>query len=252
MNSPQADHTGSAPRAGARRGEGPSRAFGRARILAAAIAVPILVLLAAGAASAHVKVSATTTAPGADTTLTFSVPTESDTASTTKVAIYFPTNQPFADANVQPKPGWTFKVQTMHLKTPIQSDDGSVSEAVSSITWTADSKATAIHPGEFDTFSVAAGPLPESGTMEFKALQTYSDGSVVRWIDDTVPGQAEPDHPAPTLAITADQSPDATTDQAAAAAPASSSHTSVILATIALVVAVGAAVAAVAALVRRT
>jgi periplasmic copper chaperone A len=209
----------------------------RTRIGAAAAAVPLvlLILLAtAGAASAHVTVSATTTAPGADTTLTFSVPTESDTASTTQVAIYFPTSQPFADADVQPKAGWSAKVITRHLTTPIQSDDGSVSQAVASITWTADSRTDAIHPGQFDTFSVAAGPLPESGSLEFKALQTYSDGSVVRWIDDTVPGEPEPDHPAPTLTVTA-------TPAAAGDGSSGSGRTPLILSIVALLVAVGGA-----------
>jgi hypothetical protein len=35
----------------------------------------------------------------------------------------------------------------------------------------------------------------------FKALQTYSDGDIVRWIDEPAPG-VEPDHPAPVLKLT--------------------------------------------------
>jgi hypothetical protein len=34
-------------------------------------------------------------------------------------------------------------------------------------------------------------------------LQTYSDGNIVRWIDETVEGQPEPEHPAPVLKLTA-------------------------------------------------
>jgi periplasmic copper chaperone A len=48
----------------------------------------------------------------------------------------------------------------------------------------------------------------------FKTIQTYSDGTVVRWIDDTVAGQAEPEHPAPVLNLAA-----AAPDGGAAAAP---------------------------------
>jgi hypothetical protein len=35
----------------------------------------------------------------------------------------------------------------------------------------------------------------------FKALQTYSDGDIVRWIDEPAPG-VEADHPAPVLKLT--------------------------------------------------
>jgi periplasmic copper chaperone A len=217
----------------------------------------LLLLSTAGLASAHVTVSASTTAAGADTTLTFNVPTESDTASTTSLAIYFPTNQPFADANVKPVPGWSFKVTTAKLAKPITSDDGPVDVAVSRIVWTADSKSAAIHPGEFQQFSVSAGPLPEKGTMTFKALQTYSDGSIVRWIDLSKPGQPEPDHPAPSLTITSatgspsDSSTSGTSGTGESATPAATtttvtktSKTPLILSIIALIVAAGGAATA--------
>jgi Domain of unkown function (DUF1775) len=37
----------------------------------------------------------------------------------------------------------------------------------------------------------------------FKALQTYSNGDIVRWIDPVVSGQPAPDHPTPILQLTA-------------------------------------------------
>ena len=88
------------------------------------------------------------------------------------------------------------------LATPIKTDDGEVTEAVSSITWTAVSAASAIKPGEFDEFDVSAGPLPKAASMEFKALQTYSDGEVVRWIEPAKADGSEPERPAPTLKLT--------------------------------------------------
>jgi hypothetical protein len=84
----------------------------------------------------------------------------------------------------------------------LSSDDGQVTEAVSSITWIPDSKKDALKPGEYDDFDVSVGPLPKVSSLTFKALQTYSDGTVVRWIDPPAPeGQPEPDHPAPTLTL---------------------------------------------------
>jgi periplasmic copper chaperone A len=34
-------------------------------------------------------------------------------------------------------------------------------------------------------------------------IETYSEGMIVRWIDETQPGQPEPDHPAPILRLAA-------------------------------------------------
>jgi hypothetical protein len=39
--------------------------------------------------------------------------------------------------------------------------------------------------------------------VAFKAIQTYSNGDVVRWIDPVVAGQAAPGHPTPILTLTA-------------------------------------------------
>ena len=54
--------------------------------------------------------------------------------------------------------------------------------------------------------------------MAFKALQIYSNGDVVRWIDLAAPGQPEPDHPAPVLTLTS-----ATTSAAHSAGTAAAS-----------------------------
>ena len=97
-----------------------------------------------------------------------------------------------------------------------------ITEAVARITW----DGGVIAPEEFQEFEVSLGPLPDTDRMVFKALQTYSNGDVVRWIDLPTPGGKDPDHPAPVLTLTAAQ-PDATTTSstgapAAAAAPAAS------------------------------
>jgi uncharacterized protein len=40
--------------------------------------------------------------------------------------------------------------------------------------------------------------------LAFKAIQTYSDGKQVAWIEQAAPGSAtEPEHPAPTLELAA-------------------------------------------------
>jgi uncharacterized protein YcnI len=158
----------------------------------------------AGAAFAHVTVSPSSAPQGAFTSIVFRVPTESDTASTTKVDVHLDMNNPIATVDYQALPGWTTKVTVSKLAKPITDDDGNqVTQAVSEIVWTADSAATAIKPGQFLEFPVELGPLPKTGSIAFKTLQTYSDGSVVRWIDATPPGGPEPENPAPVLTLTA-------------------------------------------------
>ncbi len=160
--------------------------------------------MAAGTASAHVTVSSPSASQGGYAVLIFQVPTESDTASTTEFKLQLPADQPLASVSVQPHTGWSYTVTNAKLASPISSDDGSVTEAVSVIDWKADSAATAIKPGQFDQFLVSAGPLPKAPTMTFKAIQTYSDGKVVSWIEQAAPGSnTEPDHPAPTLKLAA-------------------------------------------------
>jgi uncharacterized protein YcnI len=160
------------------------------------------VLLLAGPAFAHVTVQPSTAAAGAaDQVFAFRVPNESDTASTVKVDVYFPTDHPIASALVGPVPGWTSEVKTTKLVTPIQTDDGPVTNAVSEIVWTGGK----IAPSQYQDFTVDFGQLPKDAKqLAFKTLQTYSDDSVVRWIDTpAAAGQPEAPHPAPVLTLTA-------------------------------------------------
>ncbi|WP_153536004.1 YcnI family protein [Streptomyces sp. RB17] len=168
------------------------------------------VLLAAGAASAHVTVHPESYAKGAtDGVLTFRVPNEEDTASTTKVQVFLPTDHPVLGVLVHPQDGWTAKVTTTKLKTPVKTDDGTITEAASEITFTGGK----IGAGQYEDFNVAFGQLPDdTGQLVFKTLQSYSDGKVARWIEEPTGGD-EPENPAPVLKLTAG-------DASAASAPA--------------------------------
>ena len=174
-----------------------------ARSLTGVGAIAFVVGLLAASASAHVTVNPNTAPKGGFEKLTFRVPTEKDSASTTKVEVAFPAAHPIASVSVKPHAGWTANVLTTHLATPIKSDDGEVTDAVSQITWTADTPDASIKPGQFDEFDISGGPLPaDTDKLVFKVLQTYSDGTVVRWIDEAARGAAEPQHPAPALTLT--------------------------------------------------
>jgi uncharacterized protein YcnI len=85
------------------------------------------------------------------------------------------------------------------LATPVKTDDGEVAEGVKTITWTAGSEADGIAPGQFRDFPLSVQIPGKAGdTLTFKALQTYSDGRVARWI-----GAPDADQPAPQVTVTA-------------------------------------------------
>lgn len=169
----------------------------RTAVLLATAAVSLIA--AASAAQAHVTVNPNTEPQGGYTKVSFRVPNEEAKASTTSLEVDIPTDHPIASVSVRPVPGWTATTTTSRLATPIKTDDGDVTQAVSKIVWTGGK----IDPGQFQEFDVSLGPLPkDTNQIVFKALQTYSDGTVVRWIDLQQPGQPEPDHPAPVLHLT--------------------------------------------------
>ncbi len=177
--------------------------FRPARLAAISALAAIGLTIGAGVASAHVSVNPDTAVAGNYPTLTFQIPNESAKASTVKVTIDFPMDHPFASVSVRKQPGWTATTTTQKLTTPISDDDNaSITQAVSSITWTSDSSGS-ISLGQFAQFAVSVGPVPKVASMAFGAIQTYSDGSVVRWDEPTPASGVEPENPAPVLTVSA-------------------------------------------------
>jgi periplasmic copper chaperone A len=161
------------------------------RLLVPAALTVMIVVLGATATGAHVTVVPDEAPKGGFEILSFSVPNEEEAANTVGLEVTVPTKNPIASVSTKPMPGWTVSVE----KT------GSGKPAVSKITWTATDGG--LEPGEFDLFTISAGPLPtKAGKLTFKAIQTYSDGTTVDWIQATVKGAPEPEHPAPVLTLT--------------------------------------------------
>ena len=178
-----------------------------------------VVLLMATPAWAHVTVSPPSEPRGAsDVEITFRVPNEEPPASTTKLLIALPSSPPILNVDAQSVPGWTDAVQTTHLTKPIQTDDGAVTDVVTQVTWTANSTADGIKPGEFGRFEILVGDLPDTGDqIVFKALQTYSNGDVVRWIDPVTPNGSAAEHPTPILQLTSPTTAPAASNSTSAA-----------------------------------
>lgn len=129
-----------------------------------AVALIVLLVLAAPA-SAHVDVSPTVARPGDTVTLTFTVPNERADAATTALELFLPPGVP---AQLAPPAGWT-----------------STDRGGGDIVFAPETPDGAIGPGRTQAFKVTLGPLPTADRIVFKALQTYADGEVVRWIQAT-------------------------------------------------------------------
>ncbi|MET7937033.1 YcnI family protein [Streptomyces sp. NPDC005322] len=159
-----------------------------------------LVLLAAGPAFAHVSVQPGQAEKGGYSTISFKVPNERDKASTVKLEVTMPTDHPLASVMPQPVPGWDVKVTKTKLAKPMEMHGEKINEAVTKITWTGGK----IEPGTFQQFPLSVGQLPEDADqLVFKALQTYDNKEVVRWIEEPEKGAAEPENPAPVLKLVA-------------------------------------------------
>jgi uncharacterized protein YcnI len=170
------------------------------RTAAVLAAGTVAVLTLASPAAAHVTVNPNNATQGGYAKVAFRVPNEKATASTVKLEVALPADTPIRSVSLRPLAGWTGSTETTTLPTPITTENGEITEAVTKITWTADA-GVAIQPGQFQEFEVSLGPLPEVDQIVFKALQTYSDGDVVRWIDEPTNDGSEPEHPAPVLRL---------------------------------------------------
>lgn len=171
----------------------------------AAVATVALLALTMGmaSASAHVAVSSPGATQGGYAVITFRVPSESATATTTAVTVQLPADTPLSSARIKPIPGWTHATTMQTLTPPVTIAGREITQAIDTITWTADD-GIGIRSDEYQEFQISAGPLPEADQIVFKALQNYSDGTRVDWIEQAAPGSTtEPDHPAPTLALAA-------------------------------------------------
>jgi periplasmic copper chaperone A len=188
--------------------------------IACALAIP-------GIAGAHVTVQPQEAPAKGFVVEDVRVPNEEENASTTKVAVQLPDG--FAEVSFQPVPGWKVKVKKTKLAQPITTDEGDkLTEQVSTVTWSGGT----IAPGEFQDFPVSLQMPDKAGTaLTFKAIQTYSNGKVVRWI-----GPPDAEEPAPQVKVTAAEGETASATPAASTSDNSGDDDSKTLAVIALIV----------------
>jgi periplasmic copper chaperone A len=171
------------------------------------------------AAVAHVTIQPGEWEAGAFAAMVVRVPNERDNAETTRVTVQFPEN--VLTARFKAHPFCEREVEREELDQPVED----ITERIVSVTWTCDPPIAADGYDEFGmSFQVPEDAQPGDEIL-FPAVQVYSNGEEVRWIDP----DPEAESPAPRIVVVAPEEeeaaspPAATTTEAEAVATAASS-----------------------------
>jgi hypothetical protein len=168
------------------------------RRFGAAVVGVIAALAVAGVAYAHVEVEAEPAVGGAAAVVTFSAEAESPSSGIKSVQIILPAGIAPSDVSLKSgPPGWT-------------------------LTPTADGYTVAgpaLPRGRDAEHAITVKALPNQPQVVFKALVTYANNSVDRWIEEPSTANPNPDQPAPILKLTPGPSPPAPAARGAATTP---------------------------------
>jgi uncharacterized protein YcnI len=169
------------------------------RTTAAATLAACGVMLAPTAAQAHISLHPNTIPAGAFATLDVRVPGEQEGAYVKEVDVLFPAG--FTGVDYENVPGWRTNVIETKLATPIKQDGETIDTDVSQIIWTWAGPLGQVNNNQFINFPLSLA-IPESAAgqaLEFRTVQTYSNGQVVHWIDPSLTAE----HPSPRINVTA-------------------------------------------------
>ncbi|MFJ1541108.1 DUF1775 domain-containing protein [Micromonospora chalcea] len=160
-------------------------------LLAAALAGAVSWPGAASAAEVTVTTSPAEVRQGDAIQLSVVVPADRPDTRTTKIELTMPPDAPIGEVYPLSVPDWAPTITTRTLDQPVPGMHAAeLNQVTHSVTWLR-------VPG---TGSGAArlplgmGPMPATDRLTFTVIQTYADGTVVRWAD-----LAGGKHPAPTV-----------------------------------------------------
>jgi uncharacterized protein YcnI len=154
----------------------------------------------AAPAAADVTVTPPVALRGGPAQLAFHIPEERTGAYTTKVELLVPQETPIAEIYPMSVDNWAPQVVTRQIDHPVELIHGtSTTEVPASISWiwAGDAAPT---PGQSAELRISLGPMPQVDRVVFTVVQTYSDGTVVRWADQPA-GGAQSRNPAPTVTL---------------------------------------------------
>ena len=187
----------------------------RAALPAALVLMPLL----APAASAHAVLERKEASPNAAYRGVVQIMHGCDGKPTTRVSVSIP--EGVTGAKPMPKPGWTIATTKSAYSKPYPSFHGTVSEGVTTITWSGGSLPDD-QVDEFTFFARISDAFAPGATIHFPVEQDCSEGGY-RWSE--VPAQGEDARtlksPAPAVRIVAAKATAAPTAAPTASAPAS-------------------------------
>jgi len=157
------------------------------------------VLFTAASAQAHISIHPNTVPAGAFATLDVRVPGEQAGAHVTKVDMLLPPG--FTDVSYEAVPGWSAKTIERKLTTPIEADGEKIDSEIAQLVWTWTGPLGQVDNGQFIQFPLSV-TIPAEATgkaLEFRTVQSYSDGQTVHWIDPSL----DAEHPSPRINVTA-------------------------------------------------
>ncbi|MFI6243455.1 DUF1775 domain-containing protein [Micromonospora sp. NPDC050795] len=167
---------------------------GRRRRIVAATAVTAagLLLWPGTAYAADVTTTPTEARHGEAVRLEFSVPEERAGTKTKQIEVRLPADAPIAEVYPMSVDGWAPRLSSRTLDKPLPGIHSSgVSTVTTAVTW--------VRVGASDAgparLALSMGPMPQAERLTFEVVQTYADGTVVRWADATGP------HRAPALTL---------------------------------------------------
>lgn len=158
------------------------------RKLVLSFLVALAVVIVPQAVSAHIRLDPSAAVVGRQT-YSLRVPTEKDVP-TVSVRLEVPKNVEVT--SILPTAGWQYTTKTEPVEGTAAGGHGDSSTRITEITWSGGE----IKSGEYMLFGFATNYTGDSGTISWKAYQTYADGSVVAWDD------SNDEAPAPSVTIT--------------------------------------------------
>lgn len=168
------------------------------RLSKTAVIAATVALLAPAAADAHISLHPNTIPAGAFATLDVRVPGEQEGAHVTKVDVLFPPD--FTSVNYENVPGWSTHVIETKLATPINKGGETINTEISQIVWTWTGPLGKVENAQFINFPLSLA-IPENTAgkaLEFRTVQTYSNGQIVHWIEPSLTAE----HPSPRINVT--------------------------------------------------
>ncbi|MEU4552169.1 DUF1775 domain-containing protein [Micromonospora violae] len=151
-------------------------------VVATAVTAAGLLLWPGAAYAADVTTTPTEARQGDAVRLEFSVPEERAGTKTTQIEVRLPADTPIAEVYPMSVNGWAPRISSRTLDQPVAGIHSSgVSTVTTAVTWV---RVGASDPGPA-RLALSMGPMPQTDRLTFEVVQTYADGTVVRWADAT-------------------------------------------------------------------